>query len=170
MSGKLSSRAKPCPSCPWRKDAPTGRFKASAFRRLADTAYDQSEHVFQCHDSPDDKPFLCAGFLERGAEHNLAVRIAYMTGRLVPQDRSGGCELHDDYRAMARANGLAPDDEALLACRGSSVTEQAARDRFVRLSAEARANPCGCWRHAPLDTYFRCQACDAEWFPDEAAG
>ena len=164
--GDLAARAEPCGTCPWRKDVSPGRFEADAFRLLADTGYDQSARVFQCHASPDAAPRLCAGFLARGAEHNLAVRLAYFTGRLGPKDRSGGHQLYDDYRAMARANGLPSDDPALLPCRGSDATEQAARARFVRLSDEAKANPCGCWRYAPLDATFHCQSCDAEWLPE----
>ena len=163
----LDARGAPCGTCPWRKDVPPGRFEANAFRLLADTAYDQSERVFQCHASPDAAPRLRAGFLARGAEHNLAVRLATITGRLAPKDRSGALELYDDYRAMARANGVPPGDPALVPCRGSDAIEQAARARFVRLSPEARANPCGCWRYAPLDDDFHCPSCDAEWFPEE---
>ena len=38
--------------------------------------------------------------------------------------------------------------------------------RVFQLSPEARANPCGCWRYAPLDAYFHCPSCDAEWLPE----
>ena len=59
----------------------------------------------------------CAGFLERGANHNLAVRMAYIRGDLEFIDRSAGLPLHPCYRSIAIANGVPADDPALAACR-----------------------------------------------------
>ena len=61
---------------------------------------------------------MCAGFLERGAAHNLTVRLAYMRDEIEPMDRSGGEDLFDDYREMAVANGVDPLDPMLGPCRG----------------------------------------------------
>jgi hypothetical protein len=55
--------------------------------------------------------------LLRGADNNLAVRMGYFTGRLKGDVHDGGHELHNNYRAMAIANGVAADDPALAACR-----------------------------------------------------
>ena len=118
--GSHGHRSTPCPQCPWRVDA-TGEFPAEAFRHSASTAYDMSERMFGCHASGTDKPTTCAGFLLRGADHNLAVRLACITGRLDPGTVSdGGHALHADYRAMAVAvaNGVDPHDPVLKACRG----------------------------------------------------
>jgi hypothetical protein len=60
----------------------------------------------------------CAGFLLRGAQHNMAVRMACSVGQIdLSQVSDGGHELHDDYRAMAIANGLDPADPRLRGCR-----------------------------------------------------
>ena len=72
-------RRRPCSDCPWRVDA-AGEFPAEAFRLSARTAADMSDHVFSCHQSGSQKPAVCAGFLLRGADHNLAVRLGYMRG------------------------------------------------------------------------------------------
>lgn len=109
-------RREPCPDCPWRVDA-TGEFPAQAFRHSAPTAYDMSEHTFACHQSGTEKPALCAGFLLNGAEHNLAVRIKRMRGVVQEDVSDGGHALHENYRAMAIANGVDPDDEVLRPCR-----------------------------------------------------
>ncbi len=109
-------RWEPCPDCPWRKDA-TGVFPAEAFRHSAETAYDMSEHTFACHQSGVDKPAICAGFLLNGAEHNLTVRLKRMRGVIQDDVTDGGHELHENYRAMAQANGVASDDEVLGPCR-----------------------------------------------------
>lgn len=114
--GKGCYRKQPCPKCPWRIDA-TGEFPAEAFRHSAGTAYDMAEHTFGCHEAGSKKPALCAGFLMRGADHNLTVRLRYIRGELRDDVHDGGHELHKNYRAMAIANGVSADDAALAACR-----------------------------------------------------
>ena len=108
-------RRQPCSNCPWRLDA-VGEFLAEAFKQSAHTAYDMSEHAFACHQSGASRPAACAGFLLRGADHNLVVRLKRMRGECLDM-RDGGHPLHDSYRAMAIANGVAPDDPVLMPCR-----------------------------------------------------
>lgn len=106
---------RPCADCPWRKDA-TGEFPPEAFRHSASTAYDMAANTFACHQAGAEQPRVCAGFLLRGAHHNLSVRLGWIQGKY--RDVSdGGHELHEDYRAMAIANGVDPDDEVLAPCR-----------------------------------------------------
>ncbi len=114
--GHGSYRREPCPDCPWRVDA-TGVFPAEAFRHSAGTAYDMAQHVFGCHQSGANKPATCAGFLLRGADHNLSVRMRRMRGDIKDDVSDGGHPLHEDYRAMAIANGVDPDDGVLQPCR-----------------------------------------------------
>lgn len=118
VTGKGSEcMKKPCPTCPWRKDA-VGIFPASAFKHSAATSFDMAENVFACHQSGADKGHLCAGFMLRGADNNLTVRIGIATGRLDMRKISdGGVELFDSYRDMAVANGVPPDDPAIEHCR-----------------------------------------------------
>jgi hypothetical protein len=116
VEGKgIGYRRAPCPTCPWRKDA-TGVFPAEAFRLSAGTSYDMAQSAFACHQSGQKRPATCAGFLLR-AHHNLAVRLAHSAGRIGDDVTDGGCDLHEDYRAMAIANGVAPDDPVLKGCR-----------------------------------------------------
>jgi len=114
--GRSGYRRKPCSDCPWRVDA-TGEFPAEAFKHSAGTAYDMATHTFACHQSGQKKPAICAGFLLRGADHNLMVRIGYARGRFDDDLSDGGVELHENYRAMAIANGVDPDDPVLAPCR-----------------------------------------------------
>jgi hypothetical protein len=114
--GKGTYRKQPCRKCPWRIDA-IGEFPAEAFRHSAATAYDMAETTFGCHESGTRKPAMCAGFLLRGADHNLKVRLAYMRGDLKGDVIDGGIELHANYRAMAIANGVPASDPVLAACR-----------------------------------------------------
>lgn len=115
--GEFKHRPEPCPTCPWRVDA-TGEFPAEAFRHSASTAYDQAQNHFSCHQSGAKKPAVCAGFLLRGAAHNLSVRFKIVMGQYNPDDVSdGGHELHASYKAMAIANGVSPDDPIIQPCR-----------------------------------------------------
>lgn len=108
-------RRTPCPNCPWRLDA-VGEFPAEAFKLSAGTAYDMASETFGCHASGAEKPATCAGFLLRGADHNLSVRLKRMHGECLDVD-DGGHALHESYRAMAIANGVAPEDPVLVPCR-----------------------------------------------------
>ncbi|ULX53805.1 hypothetical protein A9P79_17810 [Cupriavidus taiwanensis] len=100
--GRGLYRKQPCDDCPWRADA-VGEFPAEAFRHSAPTAYDMATHTFACHQSGQQKPATCAGFLLRGAEHNLSVRMSRMKGRIKDDVSDGGHELHANYRTMAIA-------------------------------------------------------------------
>lgn len=111
-------RRKPCSDCPWRKDAKIGEFPVEAYQHSARTAYDMAQETFACHQSGTDKPATCAGFLLRGAAHNLSVRLGLMEGKIDLHEVSDdGIDLYDSYRDMAIANGVDPDDERLKPCR-----------------------------------------------------
>lgn len=116
--GNRTYRRKPCSDCPWRKDAKIGEFPVEAYRHSARTAYDMAQETFACHQSGTDKPATCAGFLLRGAAHNLSVRLGLMEGKIdLGEVGDDGIELYDNYRDMAIANGVDPDDERLKPCR-----------------------------------------------------
>lgn len=110
--GNGGYRRKPCADCPWRKDA-VGVFPAEAFRHSANTAYDMASQKFGCHQSGVQKSATCAGFLLRGSDDNMSVRIARMTGAIKDDVHANGVELFDSYTAMAIANGVDEDDPVL---------------------------------------------------------
>jgi|SRR5450830_510137 len=114
--GRGSYRRQPCAKCPWRVDA-KGEFPAEAFRHSANTAYNLAQNTFGCHEAGSKKPATCAGFLLRGGNHNLAVRLGFISGRFKNDVHDGGHDLHENYRAMAIANGVPADDAAIAACR-----------------------------------------------------
>lgn len=116
QGGPGGYRRTPCTECPWRKDS-TGVFPAEAFVHSAGTAYDLALEMFGCHQSGRTKPATCAGFLLRGADHNLTVRMGHMTGKFKRDVLDGGHVLHASYRDMAVANGVDPDHPALKLCR-----------------------------------------------------
>ncbi len=125
---RTSFRRKPCKQCPWRSDLPVGEFPAEAFRYSAKTAYDMAESTFACHVSGSRKPTTCAGFLLRGADHNLSIRLAIAMDRFSPDEvHPGGVELYEGYRSMAIANGVDPDDPAIAPCRGGDELDYRSR-------------------------------------------
>jgi hypothetical protein len=76
-----------------------------------------AENTFACHSSGTKRPATCAGFLLRGAGHNLSVRLAYIQGQIQDDLDDEGLELFDSYREMAIANGVDPGDSVLAKCR-----------------------------------------------------
>lgn len=107
----------PCGGCPWRVDQ-VGTFPAEAFAHSAYTAHDLAAHTFACHEAGVERPAICAGFLLRGAEHNMSVRMRVATGQIDPSAvHDGGHRLHDGYREMAVANGVDHDDPRLRGVR-----------------------------------------------------
>lgn len=115
---------RPCPQCPWRTDVPIGAFPAEAYRHSARTAYDMAQTTFGCHMAGRDRPLTCAGFLLRGADHNLLIRLAMIKGQLDPSKvADGGAPLFESYRAMAVANGVPADDPALAPCRANGYDD-----------------------------------------------
>lgn len=116
QGGGGTYRRKPCSDCPWKVES-TGIFPPEAFCHSASTAYDMATHVFGCHQSGNERPATCAGFLLRSADHNLTVRLGYLNGRYQNDVTDGGHELHANYRAMAVANGVDAEDSVLKPCR-----------------------------------------------------
>ncbi|WP_410675502.1 DUF6283 family protein [Amycolatopsis sp. cmx-4-68] len=136
-------QVEPCLRCPWLLDSPVGAFPPEVFRLSAHTTYDQAKRRFGCHASKPDEPKTCAGFLLRGAAHNLTVR---MYGPDITSDVSSDRPLYANYREMAIANGVAPDDPILAPCRDArpyldedATTSAAdlARDRAAATVARA---------------------------------
>lgn len=116
QGGGMIYRKTPCEECPWRKDVPLN-FPAQAFRISASTAYDMSDTTFACHMSGKDKAAICAGFLLRGADHNLKVRLLKAKGKINPDKINSEFPLFDSYREMSEANGVDPHDPVLSECR-----------------------------------------------------
>ena len=114
-------RKKPCPTCPWRKDAEKGRFPAEAFRSSASTAYDASLTTFSCHEAGIKKHAVCAGFILANSENNMALRFAMARGDFDPRQvvNPENVELYESYRAMAIANGVDENDPRIAPCRGN---------------------------------------------------
>jgi hypothetical protein len=79
----LPPAPKPCESCPYRRDVPSGVWAASEYNKLPE--YDlptpfQPTGVFMCHQGNDR---LCAGWCAtHDMPHTLAMRVALSMGTL----------------------------------------------------------------------------------------
>lgn len=111
----LLQRNTPCPECPWLADAEPGKFTTERYRSLASSARQELGCVFACHMSSDASPIACAGYLAVVGPVSLQVRLMAAQGLVdvsavaVPADVA----LYPSYRALAVANGVAPDDPCL---------------------------------------------------------
>jgi hypothetical protein len=76
----ISVRKRPCPSCPYRRDVPSGIWQASEYDKLPAYDLDTAEqaiagafNLFHCHSQPAS---LCAGWVGcHDMDNNLAVRL-----------------------------------------------------------------------------------------------
>lgn len=78
-------RPRPCASCPYRRNVPSGVWEASEYAKLPEYDRDTGEQpmaVFNCHQKDGT---VCAGWLGyRDPSDLLAVRLGLMRGRLDP--------------------------------------------------------------------------------------
>ncbi|WP_438453364.1 DUF6283 family protein [Streptomyces asiaticus] len=88
MSSSLRPPApRPCNSCPYRRDAPSGIWAQEEYdklRRYDAPTPDQPQALFQCHqaDGDSDARRICAGWAGCHGGHLLALRIAVLEGRI----------------------------------------------------------------------------------------
>lgn len=80
---------RPCESCPYRRDVPSGIWHADEYRKLPcydRPTYDQPVGLFQCHQNgqDSDQARLCAGWVAVHGQELLALRLAIASGRVDP--------------------------------------------------------------------------------------
>lgn len=81
---------RPCESCPYRRDVPSGIWDRSEYEKLR--AYDEDTGsqplgLFQCHqnDGDSEKARMCAGWVGVHGGELLALRLAAVTGAATPE-------------------------------------------------------------------------------------
>lgn len=119
----LKHAARPCPDCPWRRDAPLQHFPAERYELLRDTVRQPDENghadapldapLFGCHATPRGGEHACAGWLAVEGLGHLRVRMALSLGDLEPEairPGEGWPELYESYDEMVAAQRFdAPD-------------------------------------------------------------
>ncbi len=87
MSAVGGPALRPCGSCPYRRDVPSGVWAEEEYRKLA--AYDaptwgQPPRLFLCHSAPDR---VCAGWCgTHDMAESLGLRLALSDGSMAPAD------------------------------------------------------------------------------------
>lgn len=95
--GEASARGpapRPCPSCPYRLDVPSGVWSAEEYRKLEAydrPTWDQPGALFLCHqtDAGDPRRRVCAGWVGCHGDELLALRLAAAAGRIDPEEVLG---------------------------------------------------------------------------------
>jgi hypothetical protein len=83
------SKKKPCKACPWLRSSKTDGsdiqgFSIELMQDLKGTCGDDDgfRNIMACHDSREDKPYGCVGYLAVEGHKNLNVRILAMKGKI----------------------------------------------------------------------------------------
>lgn len=80
----MNPRHIPCPTCPYRRDCPSGVWDSTEYAKLPE--YDretglQPVGVFMCHDAADGET-MCRGWLDvHDKQEMLSLRLAVITGQ-----------------------------------------------------------------------------------------
>lgn len=78
---------KPCASCPYRKDVPSGLWEEAEYDKLPE--YDDNANVqmaaFMCHQPAKHAEALCRGWLSVHAD-SVAVRLLMVFGKITPDE------------------------------------------------------------------------------------
>lgn len=80
---------RPCQSCPYRRDVPSGVWDTTEYAKLPAYDYPTGEQplsLFQCHqtDANSDRARMCAGWAGCHGEELLSLRLAVVTGQISP--------------------------------------------------------------------------------------
>ncbi|WP_281186788.1 DUF6283 family protein [Nocardia mikamii] len=80
---------RPCSSCPYRRDVPSGVWDAGEYDKLREYDREMSDQplaLFQCHqtDADSDLRRVCAGWVGCHGDDLLALRLALIQRRISP--------------------------------------------------------------------------------------
>jgi len=96
---------KPCTSCPYRKDHPSGVWDKSEYEKLRDYDSNAAIGIFLCHQTnAHGLETLCRGWVSVHCD-SVAVRLAVVTGKIEPEEpyRNCGVPLHESGNAAGDA-------------------------------------------------------------------
>lgn len=129
---------RPCSSCPYRRDVPSGVWAAEEYDKLprfdAETMF-QPTGVFLCHQSDGDgtNDRLCAGWVGcHGAEELLALRFAVISGRLSGDDYEAVVDYVSPVPLFASGAEAAEHGRAEIETPGVRAVEAIGKIRRVR--------------------------------------
>lgn len=97
MTEKLTLRDRPCHSCPYRRDVPSGVWATEEYDKLLPydgETYEQPPGPFLCHDG-NAKNDLCRGWAECHGRELLSLRLAVATHQMDGDEyaKLGDCDV-----------------------------------------------------------------------------
>ncbi len=132
---------RPCDSCPYRRDAPSGLWAAGEYEKLLaydfDTAY-QPAALFMCHQNcaEDDRARLCAGWVGCHGGELLALRLAGVRGELSDSDLRAAFEYRSPVPLFA--SGAAAAEHGVKSIENPDSAALAAMDKIQARRADIR--------------------------------
>ncbi|WP_328436949.1 DUF6283 family protein [Nocardia puris] len=128
---------RPCDSCPYRRDVPSGVWHASEYEKLR--AYDRADlaeqpvALFQCHqvDADSDRRRVCAGWAGCHGD-TLALRVALIEQRISPRTFQAAIDYRSPTPLFASASEAADQWQADVPRPGAQAVAAIAKIRRHR--------------------------------------
>jgi len=136
---------RPCGSCPYRQDVPSGIWDTSEYTKL--TAYDaptyaQPDRLFLCHqhDRDDNDARVCAGWAGcHDGDHLLALRVAVSSSEITAQTAAA---IRDYVSPVPLfASGVEAAAHGIREIRSPSVAARTAIEKITRSRADLAEGP-----------------------------
>ncbi|MEU2955934.1 DUF6283 family protein [Streptomyces xanthochromogenes] len=140
MSSMRPPAARPCESCPYRPDVPSGvwaHHEYEKLRRYDAATGEQPTGLFQCHqtDAESTDRRLCAGWVgSHDATHLLALRIGILTGTIDDATYQAALEYVSPIPLFATGNEAADHGQARL------TEPSTAADRLITKISRTRSD------------------------------
>lgn len=104
------SNLKPCKACPWLRSSSAGgsdipNFSLELMRDLSSTCGEEDgfRKIMACHDSKEDKPFGCAGYMAVQGHKNINVRLLAAQGEIPLRkiyEATDGLDFYESFDEM----------------------------------------------------------------------
>ena len=128
---------RPCASCPYRKDVPSGIWDASEYEKLprydADAQPIPALNLFLCHqnDRDNEQARMCGGWVAtHGGDQLLAIRLAVSQGSITPETHAAVCDYRTDVPVFATGA-----EAAAHGIRDIDIPDSAATRAITKISA-----------------------------------
>ncbi|MEC3919197.1 DUF6283 family protein [Nocardia sp. CDC160] len=117
---------RPCDSCPYRRDVPSGVWHAEEYEKLR--LYDldmalQPQKLFQCHqtDAGNEMRRMCAGWVGCHGPDLLGLRLALLSGRISEAVFEAAAEYRSPVPLFGSGSEAADHGQAEIDCPGTDA-------------------------------------------------
>lgn len=134
---------RPCQSCPYRRDVPSGVWSADEYSKLRQYDGDtwaQSPNLFQCHqlDAANPAARMCAGWVGcHGGIELLALRLAVRRGHITPETYAAAVDYESPVPLWE--SGAAAAEHGIAEIENPSPSACRAVEKIVRRRTDIRS-------------------------------